>query len=333
MQLTRKSIAYAVAALILVPPGSPAYAGPGGQRDPSMARPPPYRMVSLGSLGGGDTLARAINDHAVVVGQSTTGSGAYHPFLWRLGAMIDLGGLGPADESGAASDVNIHGDVVGVSGLGDYVSHAFLWRRGVMIDLGTLGGERSHATAINDHGQVVGWSDTAGGALRPFLWQRGRMTDLGPEGTALDINERGHVVGDLYFGDGSRPYLWRRNKVTDLGSLPGRMEQTRPVAVNNRDWVVGYDDYRAFLWRAGTMRALPTLGGFVAQAVSVNDRGQIVGSARDHQGMNRQVIWDGDTVTDLSTRGVPAPDDGGPVEFIRDVNNQAQLVSSTNAYL
>ena len=53
---------------------------------------------------------------------------------------------------------------------------------GTMADLGTLGGDESYALDVNNRGQVVGWAYTAGGLPFAFLWEKGVMTNLGTLG-------------------------------------------------------------------------------------------------------------------------------------------------------
>jgi len=82
------------------------------------------------------------------------------------------------------------------------------------------------------------------------------MTDLGtlPGGSsssALDINERGQVVGQA-----------------DNGS-------------------VGL----AFLWQQGTMIGLGTLGGSHTTGIAINDSGQIVGQGILVSGESHAVLW------------------------------------------
>jgi probable HAF family extracellular repeat protein len=131
----------------------------------------------------------------------------------------------------------------------------------------------------------------------------------GTQGVAEGISDRGWVVGDANLkGDRSvHATLWRNGVVTDLGTLGGINSQEQWPVKDNRGLIVGSSetsamdpfaedfcgfDYNAgvpptglicvgFLWQHGLMSALPTLGGNNAQAMSVNDRGQVVGLAEN----------------------------------------------------
>ena len=87
------------------------------------------RRVDLGTLGGEFSAASGINDHGAVVGQASTTGGPLRGFVWRHGAMTDLGALATDGENGSrANDINNHGWIVGASDVpgGDF--HAVLWR-------------------------------------------------------------------------------------------------------------------------------------------------------------------------------------------------------------
>jgi len=100
------------------------------------------KMRDLGTLGGPDSEAVAINERGQVVGWADT----------------------------RATDKD-----------GDPIPHAFLSQNGKMRDLGTLGGPSSRATTINERGQVIGSADTKakdeyGDPIsHAFLWQNGKM--------------------------------------------------------------------------------------------------------------------------------------------------------------
>ena len=70
-------------------------------------------MTDLGTLGGTNSYAIAINDRGQVVGYSGTDRGMTgHAFLYSDGAMTDLGTLGGAVGSWASA-INDRGQVVG----------------------------------------------------------------------------------------------------------------------------------------------------------------------------------------------------------------------------
>jgi probable HAF family extracellular repeat protein len=134
--------------------------------------------------------------------------------------------------------------------------------------LGTLGGNISQAGGgINDRGQVAGWSFLSRDRrIHAVVWDHGSMTDLGtlggpnsftPEDPAL--NRWGTVVG---FSDLARH---DPNQEGFCGLAIGYASSTHVC--------------RPFIWRHGTMTALPTLGGTNGFATAINNQGQIVGIA------------------------------------------------------
>src|SRR5262249_29649121 len=143
-------------------------------------------------------------------------------FLYKDGAMLDLGALG--GRTSRAFGINNQDQVVGSADLDSATSHAFVYQDGVMTDLGTLGGDRSEAKAINDFGQVVGQSrfDDFSKNSHTFLWTpdhpngtTGTLTELptletGLESPAFDITADGRVVGDSSVVSNYPPhaYLW-----------------------------------------------------------------------------------------------------------------------------
>jgi probable HAF family extracellular repeat protein len=166
-------------------------------------------MIDLGTLGGTDGFATALNNRGEVAGQSNlAGNQGVHPFLWDRGRLTDLGTLGGA--FGGATWMNNAGEVVGgASTRADKAFHAFFWRKGKMTDLGTINGDTcSVAHFMNSRGQVVGSSGDCGGQAEKhgFISERGgRMIDLNrfvPKGSHLTvtdgetINNRGEIAGD-----------------------------------------------------------------------------------------------------------------------------------------
>lgn len=284
------------------------------------------KLTVIGRLGGQESQALALNERGQVVGWSDTKrrgpagghAFAHHAFLWQSGRVRDLGTLGGAESE--AFGLNDRGQVVGWANTSSGARHAFLWQSGHMRDLGTLGGSNSVATLINEHGQVAGSSTTGSRSSwrRPFLWQNGRMRDLGavygglPDMKAVDINERGDVIGRLIWsGEGThspgRAWLWHAGRTR---GLPTCGVDAIPFAMNDRGEVVGaslhFDDgfQDPVLWRNGSMTVLigsckdeDSLGG----ANDISESGQIVGyyMLLTANAETRAFLWQAGRRTDL----------------------------------
>ena len=286
--------------------------------------------TDLGSLGGKDSVAAAINDGGQIVGTSATrardelGGWIFHGFVWQNGTMTDLGTLG--GPGSAAYAINDRGQVAGVSHTEAREDHAFLWQDRKMRDLGTLrrhylfGGQHVSVTGINEQGEVAGSSRSGTGGIHAVVWQQGKMIDLGTLGGrnsfATAVNARGQVVGDSSTGTGrtgadvGHAFVWENGSMTDLGALGfgtdilgqvvgvgDNLQATRASAINERGDVVGWSTTRtgkthAFVWQNGRMIDLGTLkGDGESGAVALNEHGQIVGWSRAESGEPHPVLW------------------------------------------
>jgi probable HAF family extracellular repeat protein len=286
-----------------------------------------YELIDLGTLGGSHSSAGGINAHGQVVGAAwTTGDAEARAFLWQDGGMVDIGT--PVGWS-SAGDINDAGQVVGTFEVRRY-GHAFLWENGVTVDLGTLGGVWSSAEAINSSGHVVGDSHDSMKRQRATLWKNGEICNLGCLGggsRAYDINDAGQVVGNSELAPESEvvhAFLWTGGKMTDLGSLGGANGFSSARAINEAGDIVGgssigeaaRSEGHAVLWRDG---AIIDLGpGF--SPLSINSRGEIVGSAHGPGDPPQAVLWRDGVLMELENLG------GARGAVAYDINSSGWIV-------
>ena len=141
-------------------------------------------------------------------------------------------------------------------------THAVLWQNASSpVNLGSLGGSVNIALDINDRGQVIGNSNLSGNTVtHTFLWQHGTMKDL--------------------------------------GTLPGDVDSFAG-GINDEGQVVGEScdasgNCRGYLWQNGSMTDLNTLippskNLNVLFGGNINDWGEIVGATVNAQGVERAV--------------------------------------------
>jgi probable HAF family extracellular repeat protein len=272
--------------------------------------------------------------------------------------VTDIGTLGGT--FGEANAVNNKGWVVGDATLpGNRVRHAFLWRKGLMKDLGTLGGPNSIALfPLNERGEITGFSDTSTPDLLgedfcgfgtnliclPFLWQHGMMTPLptlgGNNGQALEVNNRGQVVGvaENTTLDATcvrttqtpqfKPVIWQKGEVRALPTFPSDPDGVAN-AINDKGDAVGQTGdctsaFHAVLWHNGTPTDLGSLGGLQLNPLDINNRGQVVGVAFSPDGTTIVgFLWENGVATDLGT----IPPDVFSVAI--GINDKGQIVGDS----
>jgi probable HAF family extracellular repeat protein len=215
------------------------------------------------------------------------------PRQWTVTQLPDLGPYG-----GSARGINNRGEVAGTSLVSETQPHAAFWDRdGAVTDLMPGNPTSGVANAINDHGVVVGH---AGSLIT--TWKDGVATSLGIVGEPFDINRSGAVVGYFYpsgqiaMGP-QRGFYYKDGVVHDIGSLGNNLVWAG--GLNDKGVVVGgatlpsSSDIRGIIWDPVTgLKQLGTLGGRNSGATDVTNRGVILGTADDADGINHMVTWD-----------------------------------------
>jgi uncharacterized protein (TIGR03437 family) len=264
-------------------------------------------LQGLGSLGGGNSRANAINSSDRIAGRSTVAGGDTHAFLYDAAAanpqMVDLHtSIGFGGRFSTATAINDAGQIVGTASIANGGNHAFLLTGNTATDLHarvSFGGSNSYGSAITNTGWIAGVSEDASGNPHAFLYNLNTsiVTNLGtlggPGSAAMALNSAGSVVGIAdASADGNTAYAFQTAQQAPLvagnglGALGGSYSMA--LGINTAGQVVGEADdataaAHAFLYRAGSgMQNLGSLipansGWILSYATAINDSGMIVG--------------------------------------------------------
>jgi probable HAF family extracellular repeat protein len=246
-----------------------------------------YQM--LGTLGGGMSFPKAINDSGTVVGSSSLPNGVIHAFVWtQSGGMQDLGS--PLGGDSGALEVNAVGEVAGFSQSPDSnTQHAFYWSKATgIVDIGTLHGfSLSRPSGLNNHGEIAGNSSVA------FRWTlSGGIQELPSLGggftNASAINDAGQIVGWSLNADFIvHAVLWAPDgSIRDLGTLP-HDSHSSALFINAAGNITGRSEhdlpdgaqfFTTFFWTpAGGMFDIGAGTGHSDTPEGLNNRDQIIG--------------------------------------------------------
>ncbi|WP_374585452.1 HAF repeat-containing protein [Pseudoduganella sp.] len=241
----------------------------------------------IGTFGGRESIATAINDAGWVTGAAQTASNQWRAYRFhKTSGLRQLDTLGGASSTGTA--INELGHVVGHSDTYDGQYHAFVDTGITMLDLGTFGGKNSYALGINKHGTVVGAADHANGFRRAFIYKPGigkiEIPGVGERHSiATSVNDHGVVVGTMQM----KNHLWHAFsydgvRTVDLGAMTGNGSSVAN-AINNRGDIVGNVRYPGkdtpltFIYSDGKMQVRDTYGK-LDLARRITDDGQVIGA-------------------------------------------------------
>jgi probable HAF family extracellular repeat protein len=283
-----------------------------------------YTVVDLGSLGGSEQSAKAINNAGVAVGWGSDAMGNPLAFL-SSGAPQPL-------FAGQANGINGAGAVVGTAYTASG-AQAVVWRAGTTTALGTLGGAESYGMAMNEAGQAVGGAQRADGRIHAFLSNGTTMQDLGELGggwsSAYGINNAGVVAGYAMTGSGTfRAFRWTpESGMQALGTLGG--SNSYAMAINDLGTIVGASTtasgwlHAALFW-GDSVIDLGTLGGGMSAAYAINNLGEIVGFSWNFTGSSA-VLWRGGQLISLN-QYLLTP--GWWLEAAYGINDAGQIVGA-----
>ncbi|WP_395407050.1 HAF repeat-containing protein [Pseudoduganella sp. UC29_106] len=245
------------------------------------------RPIEIGTLGGSESFANAINNAGVVTGAALTAQNAWHAYRYdESQGMRSLGTLGGNSSVGTA--INDKGYIAGYADTEQGTFHAFVDNGIGMLDLGTFGGKNSYATAVNNNGMVVGAAQLPNGYRRAFLYKPGSgMIEIpglgGRISVATAVNDNGIVVGSAETADHKwHAFIYDGKRVTDLGAMmvSGNSFAT---AINANGDIVGtlklkdHDAPHTFIYKDGRMR-IRAGGNSLYLTKRITDDGQIVGA-------------------------------------------------------
>jgi probable HAF family extracellular repeat protein len=268
--------------------------------------PPQYAVVDLGTLGGAESRAFAINESGQVVGWSTSADQRRHAFLWTADTGIVAIGERDGDVESAAFAINDAGLIVGDAARIPGATVAVAWTPEGIVDLGRVGHcncpEYLVAYGVNAGGGVVGESMRLHVGNVAFAWQEGVLTPLfstmtGANSGAFGLNDAGQIVGYAGYYP-VQPAVWSDGMLMLLGTLGGSSGTAR--AINAWGGIVGEagldpavpNRSHAFFWAPWTgMADLGTLGGVASVATAINGT-LIVGQSDMEAGPPHGFIYD-----------------------------------------
>jgi probable HAF family extracellular repeat protein len=310
-----------------------------------------FFVTDLGTLGGTQSFAYAINDLGQVVGSSlTTGDTSEHSFLYSNGRMTDLYPINSQNITTVGpTGINNSGQIASGTIVGGVYSPAiFDSRTGGLTLPGTLGGVTSFdfngvATSVNNHAAAVGYSYIDATNRHAFLYSDGMLTDIDPLGgysVAFAINDEGVIVGlaSAQFNGTATAFVHSQGVTKEIFSV---RTESHARDVNNRGQVVGEfltangTAFHGFLYSEGVITDLGSPESPQTTAFAINDQQQVVGTTfvpyettcpagpcvqfREHA-----FFYQSETMADLNSL-IPS-DSGWELSWAFDINNDGRIV-------
>lgn len=281
---------------------------------PAVSEPaPPHYKMFLPITGYPGSNLLQINNRGTAVGFGYLSFDAPQPsdlvLSFARGQLISLHPLSGAHAYGLG--INDLDDVVGTAEKDDFVVPFLRKSTGTMALLQTLGGRYNSALAINASRQIVGLSSQESGLFHAVLWTPdGRVRDLTPLSSdysaAYSINKLGYIVGGTASSDDETQNAFMYvNSVFTL--LFGPRPYSTAFDINSAGTIVGasFEGFRtnsvATKWEGTVPSELPNFDPPRETGASgINDRGDIVGYARNGDPQTSAVLWQDGQIYDLN---------------------------------
>ena len=296
-----------------------------------------YFITDLGTLGGTESFAYALNDSGQVVGTSRiSGDVSTHSFLYTDGKMTDLYPLNSQDiQTVGPTGINNAGQIAsGIIVNGVYVPAILDSPTGNLTLLGSLGAVTDYgfsgvATSINNEGNATGYSYIDNLNRHGFLYRNNVMTDIGSFGgysSGWAINDENEIAGfaSATYNGVAHAFVYIDGVMTDLDPVT----ESYAKDVNNQGHAVGQfltadgTAFHAFLYSQGNFTDITPAGGPEAIANGVNNAAQVVGSASFANKVHA-FFYDNGEIVDLNS--VIPRDSGWELTLAVDLNNHGQI--------
>jgi probable HAF family extracellular repeat protein len=311
---------------------------PSGAPIPPPPPPSPYVAIDLGTLGGVNTWALALDDSGRVVGNSEKSDGSHRAFIWERGVMREL----PGGLCIHFAAMNNRGQVVALDCQvqGPWVWESITAAPRLLENVGYASSDVSFLD-INDRGDVL----LQGHETTVVLWRNGVATSiegLRPPYSRKSVggwNEHSQVVGASMVDEiGTaqevrHAFLWENGRLEDLtgqwsgaadinnhGVIAGWIDGTTfrlkdsvlvrldvpwanyPILINERGHILGTDTEdatpRPFVWDSTGARAIPHMGGWTF-GVGMNESGEVTGWGQVAWDFYKVFAWSNGVMTDL----------------------------------
>jgi probable HAF family extracellular repeat protein len=238
---------------------------------------------------------------------------------WASAVIVNLGDLGGGKLSfngnvvngSFASYINDRGDVAGYAYVNGTDYHAIYYSgitvpgtyvQGGIYDIGTFGGNNSQPQGLNQNGLVSGTSYALSGTNnvpQAFLYSGGISTNLGTLGGTnsfgYGVNSSGTVVGGSYIDNQGNQHAFSTTCSAAPCPTPkdlGGGSFAQAILIDDAGQIAGNTGSKAFFSQDGTsMNFISLASNTSAQVTGMNESGQVVGFSGAPSGLNHGFLY------------------------------------------